>query len=145
MSTPILLSQAIKSFLEPLLADGVSVRPRVYEGYLPKLTSANADAEDFPYVIIRIHKGSTGADGNPVVVNLILGTKCEAEDGFKDVLMLFDRIQTALFKTRVLDRQFRLELPYEWELFEDQPYPEWIGKIKTTWILPTITEEVEGI
>ncbi|MGG1638226.1 hypothetical protein [Paenibacillus sp. NRS-1760] len=145
MSTPILLSGAIKRFIEGVLAENVSQQPQVFEFVLPQKTHQNMNAEDYPFVIVRVINGEDQEDQHKVTVNLIFGTKSEQEAGFQDVLNLMERVRVAFRKRRTLDNQFRVELPYKWTLFEDQPYPEWIGQAITTWTLPTISEEVEGI
>lgn len=144
MSTPIQLAAAIKQFIDGVLQDNASLQPRVYEGYLPQKLASNTES-DFPYVIVRLHKGEDGESGHPIIVNLIFGSESQDNDGYRDILNIMERVRLAFMKNRTLHGQFRLELPYKWELFEDQPYPEWIGKAVTTWTIPSLTEEVEGI
>ncbi|OBZ08049.1 hypothetical protein [Bacillus sp. FJAT-26390] len=149
MSTPILLSGAIKRFIEAVIADNVSQQPAVHEFYLPEKVLGNQNVPEFPYIIVRLHKGETQADGHKVIVNLYFGTKSEDAEAPKDVFNVMERVRLALLKNRTLERQFRLEVEqpnaYKWEFFEGQPSPEYIGQAITTWTIPTITEEVEGI
>ncbi|MDU5945827.1 MAG: hypothetical protein E6Z15_01970 [Paenibacillus macerans] len=142
MSTPILLSGAIKRFIEGVLADYVSEQVQVHEGYLPTKTAENIHTPDYPYVIVRLHTGDAQDSGHTVSVLLYFGTKSEDDEGFKDVLNVMEHVRIALLKQRVIENQFRMELPYTWELFEGQPQPEWVGMAKTKWTLPAVLEEV---
>lgn len=142
MSTPILLSGAIKKFIEGVLADYVPMQVQVYEGYLPSKTAENINTPDYPYVIVRLHTGDAQDNGHTVNVLLYFGTKSDDDEGFKDVLNVMEHVRIALLKQRVIEKQFRMELPYTWELFEGQPQPEWVGLAKTKWTLPAVREEV---
>jgi len=145
LSTPILLSGAIKRFIEGVLAENFSQRPTVYEFSLPEKSLTNQSIPEFPYVIVRPHKGDAMEEGHAISIILYFGTKSEEHEAPKDVFNVMERVRLAFLKKRTLEGQFRLELPYKWEFYEGQPVPEYIGQAITTWKLPTITEEVEGI
>jgi hypothetical protein len=149
ISTPILLSGAIKRFIECVISDNASQQPSVHEFYLPEKGLANQNIPEFPYIIVRLHKGETQSDAHKVIVNLLFGTKSEDPEAPKDVFNVMERVRLALLKNRTLENQFRLEIDssnaYKWEFFEGQPHPEYIGQAITTWMLPTITEEVNGL
>lgn len=127
------------------MSDNASQQPAVHEFYLPEKSLGNQNVPEFPYIIVRMHKGETQSDAHKVIVNLLFGTKSEDQEAPKDVLNVMERVRLAFLKNRTLEGQFRLELPYKWEFYEGQPVPEYIGQAITTWTLPTITEEVEGI
>ncbi|MDQ0114360.1 hypothetical protein [Paenibacillus harenae] len=143
--TPTLLSKAIKDFIEKLFSDAVTVKPSVYEGYLPKRTVENQDEPDYPFILVRMTKGKQTDDAHAVIVKLIVGVKAIDEAEFLNALNVMDRVRIAFSRQRVLASQFRLELPFEWELFEEQPHPEYLGQAIMNWTLPSVTEEVEGI
>lgn len=149
MATPILLSGAIKRFIEAEMMDNASQQPAVHEFYLPEKVLGNQNIPEFPYIIVRLHKGETQSDAHKIIVNLYFGTKSEDPEAPKDVFNMMERVRLALLKKRTLENQFRLEIEqpnaYKWEFFEGQPNPEYIGQAITTWMLATITEEVEGL
>lgn len=144
MSTPILLVEAICREVESALNDNVSQPDiTVHEGFLPEKTSNNLNSLDLPYVIVRPVEGEEEDDHRSVTVHLIFGTKADDPAGFKDVLNVMERVRLHFLKTRTIENQFRLEWPYKWKLYDDQPQPGWIGLAVTTWEFATNTEEVE--
>ncbi|MFH5187112.1 hypothetical protein ACHHV8_33520 [Paenibacillus sp. TAB 01] len=114
--------------------------PHVHAGYLPQQQSGSENVSDFPYIIVRILDGQD-QDESIVRIKLLFGIFSRDDNGFVDVLNLMEKVRQSLLKDRVVDNRYRLELPYKWKLFEDQPYPEWIGEADTTWMIPTILEE----
>ncbi|MGO4540372.1 hypothetical protein [Paenibacillus sp. 2TAB19] len=143
--TPTLLSKEIKDFIKKLFSDAATVKPAVYEGYLPKRTVENQDEPDYPFVLVRMTKGRQTEDAHAVIVKLIVGVKAADEAEFLNALNVMDRIRIAFSRQRVIAGQFRHELPLDWELFEEQPHPEYLGQVIMNWTLPSVTEEVEGI
>ena len=119
----------------------------VYAGWLPP--KKGSIGEEFPFVIVRpasgfMNDGSCGAS-----IEIIIGTYSKDYDGFKDAVNLLTRIKTALADVsgRLLNDRFQLEMPMEWELSEDQPYPSWTATLKTNWTwfpMSTVTENDNG-
>lgn len=143
ISTPILLIQAIKGFLEELVQDSVIPKPAVHLGYLPRQTKDNADKPEFPYILVR---PATGIDNDDckVTVHLIFGSEADDDQGFLDVFNQMERVRIALLEQQIIDRRFRLELPYKWEFPPEQPEPYTIGLVTTIWTLPTVLPK-EGL
>lgn len=142
--TVILVMRAIKSFLDAELAGDVSTVPAVHLGFLPTKTHENMNEKEFPFIIIRPLEGEV-TDSNRTQIRLLFGTESQDDDGFMDVLNLMERVRIALLKKRVIDHRYRLETPYKWKFYEEQPSPEWIGEATTQWTLPMVLEEVEGL
>lgn len=141
ISTPILLLQALREHLEALVSDNVKVQPKVHIGFLPPKNKDNENISDFPFIIIRPHTGKDLQDNSKVTVKFVFGTKSEDPEGFIDLFSLMEQVRIDLQRRRIIDRRYRLELPYDWEFYEEQPYPEWYGQAVTTWTLPAIQEE----
>ena len=94
-------------------------------------------------MIVRLVKGEDTQEGATLTVKIIVGTYSEdAQEGWRDVANIIQRIWQELFKKRVVAKKFRLEYPMNFEMPEEQPYPEWIGIMTTTWTLPHPIEEV---
>lgn len=121
--------------------------PRIVNGYLPP-KGVNTGG-DFPYVIVRPSTGRTGDDGmSTVEVKLLIGCYSEDYDGFEYALLVLDTIQHALLASPTLpDSPFRMELPIDWDMNDDQPWPEWVLEATTRWTVatPQTTEPVDNL
>lgn len=117
-------------------------QPQVIDGYLPpKRSTRNAENEevpDYPFIIIRPTDGRTPTnEASQVTVSLLIGCFSEDYDGYKACLLVLAAIRTALMAQPTLDQRFRMEMPFEWQQPEDQPYPEFMLQITTRWTVPT--------
>ncbi|MCM3141305.1 hypothetical protein [Brevibacillus sp. MER 51] len=146
--TPVLLMRSLKSFLEEVVANveltspkGVLTQPKVFLEALPQ-KAASSQEEDFPFVIIRAMGGEDQDGKASVSINLLVGTHSKDDDGFIDVLNIIEDVRQSLLKNRVVGGSFRLDLPLKWKLFDEQPYPGWIGEINTLWEIPRVEQEV---
>ncbi|HQA07578.1 MAG TPA: hypothetical protein PLM20_07575 [Syntrophomonadaceae bacterium] len=146
--TPLLLLEELKLFLECVVADykletnrGQAKAPQVVEGWLPPKEST--DVPDVPYVMPRLIEGEDNADESQVNIKILVGTYSEDIDGWKDAVNVILRIRQCLLINRTLGKKFRMELPLKWKLFEEQPYPIWIGEIITIWTVALPIEQVE--
>jgi len=135
----ILLLYALKSFAKHVFSDHMSGSPKVHLAFLPTKTAENREESEFPYIIIRPVKG----EGSKITIKLLFGRKSEDDDGFMDVLNDIGRFRTAIQKQPVLDRKFCFDEPFEWQFFENQPFPEWIAEVTTVWTVPEVLEEVQ--
>lgn len=140
--TPILLLQAIKEYIEVLVSDNAQTKPAIHIGFLPHRNKDNSGESEFPFVIVRPEAGNDQQDDSKVTVKLIFGVKAEDQQGFIDLFNLMEQVRIALLRQRIINRRYKMELPYKWEFFDEQPYPEWYGQATTIWILPAIQEEV---
>lgn len=141
------LAKALRKKLEEILAEFrmptdqpnfPDRAPKIINGYLPpKRTSADPD---FPFVIVRPKSGRTPDESSSrVAVNLIIGCYSEEFDGHEYALNVMTRIRTGLLEMThyTLDNRYRLEFPLSWELFDDQPYPQWQLEMTTEWTVAT--------
>lgn len=135
--TALLLVEDIRSFIEKLVQEyyletdgGTAKAPQVVAMELPH--KKESDVPDYPCVIIRPIKGQSSNGEKTIQINLIFGAFSEYGPGWQDVLTLSERADQALSAAGPFASRFTLE-KYEWELFEDQPKPEWIGQAVTTW------------
>ncbi len=146
--TPLLLLGELKSFLEGVVADylletnkGQAKAPQVVEGWLPPKEST--EVPDVPYVILRLLEGEDSAESAQVNIKILVGSYSEDTDGWKDAVNVILRIRERLLINRTLGKKFRLKQPLKWKLFEEQPYPIWIGEITTIWTVALPIEQVE--
>ncbi len=151
MITPVLLVDELKDFIETVIRNywletkkpDLNKPPQVVTGYLPPKDPTRAEP-DFPFLIIRLVEGTDAQEGATVTVKIIVGTYSEdAQNGWRDVANIVQRIWVELFRRRVIGGRFRVEYPMKFELPEEQPYPEWIGVMTTVWtVAQPIVEEV---
>lgn len=150
MITPVLLVDELKAFLEEVVANNWletkapdrNKPPQIVTGYLPPKDPVRADP-DFPFVIVRLAEGTDTQEGATVTVKIIVGTYSEdAQNGWRDVANIIQRIWTELFRKRVLAKKYRVEYPMKFEMPDEQPYPEWVGIMTTVWTVAQPLEEV---
>ncbi|WGV57791.1 hypothetical protein QIH01_20180 [Brevibacillus brevis] len=146
--TPVLLMRSLQTFLEQVVANveltspkSASARPQVFLEALPQ-RKADSQEEDYPFIIVRAAGGEDQADGSTFSITLLVGTHSKSDDGFIDVLNIIEDVRQALLKKRVVGQSFRMELPFKWKLYDEQPYPGWIGEMNTLWTIPQVKEEV---
>ncbi|GKS14786.1 hypothetical protein YDYSY3_57860 [Paenibacillus chitinolyticus] len=98
---------------------------------------------EFPYIIIQALDGEDLDRNGTAQIKFLLGTKSKDDDGYLDVIHLIETIRLDLLRTGIIGGRFEIQRPLQWTLFEEQPYPEWIGEIRTTWTTPAIIREVD--
>jgi hypothetical protein len=103
-------------------------------GYGPEDFEAN-----FPCIIVKFDEGTdkeeNTADATRIAVRILVGIYDESPDcqGYRDVMNIIETIRQDLLTSRYLERKYRLEMPFKWYLFEDQPWPVFFGQIETVW------------
>jgi len=130
-----LAAQLIDVRLEP--ADGSDPRtPDLVAGWLPPI---GAEGEPkIPLIIARAVSGQDADDGSAVTVQLYIETYSESEEGWRDVTNLVQRIRGALTSARTIG-PFCLSLPLTWQMSGDEPLPQWVAIMTTTWSVPRAT------
>jgi hypothetical protein len=113
--------------------------PEVIDGWLPP--KANAEAERYPFLIVRPKNGNDseqGADENArAVVDIIIGTYSDTDDGWFDVMHLIDAVRADLGAAPVLEgTAYEHVGPLTWTIHEEQPRPQWLGFVTTNWQIP---------
>lgn len=113
--------------------------PQVVSGYLPPKRSS--DTPDYPYIIVRPGEGTTSDDGNSIcTVKLLIGCFSEEYDGYKNCFLILNELKRAFMEQRTLEKHFRFELPFSWNMFDDQPWPEWVLEVESRWSVFTPQE-----
>lgn len=111
----------------------------VVPGWLPPKESAGA--EDFPFLIVRPRSGvdtEQAADQNATaVVDIVVGTYSDTDDGWLDVMILIDAIRADLgAEPAISGTAFEQVGPLTWEIPVEQYRPQWFGTVKTIWNVP---------
>ena len=95
--------------------------------------------ENFPCVIVKFDEGidkeENAPDATRINVRILIGAYDPSPDeqGYRDVMNTMETIRQALLIDRYLEHRYRLEMPFKWYLFEDQPWPVFFGQIETVW------------
>ena len=141
------LCRAIRTRSEEILKDliipadrGFPDRsPSIINGFLPpKRSKAESD---FPFVVVRPGEGNTNANRlTRATVKMLVGCYSEDFDGHEYALLVLARLRTGLMECPTLESRYRMELPFSWRLYDDQPYPNWELEITTEWSIATPLE-----
>lgn len=101
--------------------------------------SAEDFEENFPCIVVKFDEGTDKEenvqDPTRINVRILVGTYDSNPDcqGYRDVLNVLETIRQDLLTSRFLEKKYKLEMPFKWYLFEDQPWPVFFGQIETVW------------
>lgn len=155
--TPVSLMERIKLFLEEqttcMILGPNRLRPNVYLVDLPpraagdyeELTDIPATPTDsderWPFIIVTWGESEEDSTRESQV-GLVFGCHGPGADGCMDLLHLMETVRIALLRETYEGWPCRIERPLSMGLHEEQADPYWTGWMTTTWITPTIQEEV---
>ena len=150
--TPLFLLEALREVIyEKIKGMTIEERPvQVRTGFLPpKINKPDSDPDEentVPFVLVRLLEGEDTFDHAGVTVAIYVCTWSESEKGWRDAVNVMMAIRLLLEQYPTLDERYRLEYPFKWKMFEDQPWPEWFGAITTKWEFakPQSLEGLEG-
>jgi hypothetical protein len=130
-----IFSQYLPQPKGPTVTPGGQAEDEELEGvYGPKDFEAN-----FPCIIVKFDEGTdkeeNTSDATRIAVRILVGAYDESPDcqGYRDVMNILETIRQELLTARYLERKYKLEMPFKWYLFEDQPWPVFFGQIETVW------------
>ncbi|MDR1978560.1 MAG: hypothetical protein LBQ42_07485 [Synergistaceae bacterium] len=95
--------------------------------------------ENFPCAVVKFDeatdKEENTSDATRIHIRVLVGVYDENPDcqGYRDVMNILETIRQELLTTRYLERKYKLEMPFKWYLFEEQPWPVFFGQIETVW------------
>lgn len=131
------IAEAVKDFRLPVenpepIEDGDIRAPQIINGYLPPKRSEAKD--DFPFVLVRAEKGTIG-EVRKTTISIVVGCYTEKYDGHELCLSVMTRIGNALksMPNDILANKYVLSSDIEWEVPENQPYPQWELYMTTHW------------
>ncbi|MEF3312616.1 hypothetical protein PV433_27370 [Paenibacillus sp. GYB004] len=149
--TPYLLQDALVAEIKALFADTVFKNSlnelgelNVYPQFLPAKQSED-DAEHFPYAIVRVLSGGTEDEQEASTCKVLIFFGLYDDDpnyqGYKDILNMLRRLETHLYRKRIIDNRYRIEYPFDWSVYDEDAYPYYFGGAETTWTLPAVRQE----
>lgn len=114
--------------------------PKIVEYFFD--TKRKVDESDFPCVIVRPYSGKKDSQSD-MKINLICGVYSLENEGMMDLVALMDRVMESVMKNYDISPNFKFEKPLEWDISDDQPYPQWLGQITTTWNTPLTQQKFD--
>lgn len=107
----------------------------------PQGYSATDIESNFPCVIVKldevVDREEGVIDATRVNVRILVGIYDESPDcqGYRDVMNIIETIRQELLTlpNRVLNKRYRLEMPLNSYLFEEQTWPIYFGQIESVW------------
>lgn len=121
-------------------SDGVMRTVQVKDGYLK--VREEDDEENFPYVLIRLGKGSADHDEATVEVRFFAGVwDRDVDNGYISCLNILDRIRHDLQSTPFVASAYEVRPPFHWEMADRETYPVWFGMLSCTFIIGNLTNE----
>ncbi|GIO09667.1 hypothetical protein J31TS6_56950 [Brevibacillus reuszeri] len=137
------IEKIVKDYQLETKMKGLSKAPDVYTGYLGKrFTALPSAGPEVPWIIVRYLGDEDEADGCSGNVRIIVCTFSEDdENGWRDPLNVLTRLKQQLLAHPNIGGPFRIERPFETELPEEQPFPEWIAGMTFKVTLPQVFEE----
>lgn len=149
--TPLDMEDALRAWVETLVADlvleGENAEQRTvhcYGGQAPKRRRGEADPQ-LNYVIVRAIEGedgagSAGARESTVEAALYIGAHRAADDGYRDVHAIINKIRPAVLQEPVFGGRYRIELPLSWSVSDEDTYPQWYGAMVFRVVIPQPVE-----
>lgn len=140
---PVNLQTGLKNRLEEVLKevrlkspDDKEVRVNVYEQHVPQ-SESDDELSLYPYVLIKLVDGEVENETSPHVIKVlfVVGVFDESYDnqGYKDVVLILQKLIAALEKSPVIDKKFVMRYPLRWVVHEEDVYPFYFGGVETTW------------
>lgn len=120
--------------------------PSILETDIPvsnQQTLPDEKDERWPFIIIYWNDAEDNEEGYRAVhIDFAFGCEGRGADGYMDVLHLMESVRISFLRETYEGWSFRLERPLTMGFYDEQADPFWTGYMSTTWIVPTVEEEV---
>lgn len=119
---------------------GSYIAPKIATGYLPT-KKPKSDQEDIPCIIARFLGDETTDDGSIAKVKIIcIAYSQDDEQGWRDLLTIMNPLQTYFLAHRNIGDCYKIALPINRNIPEEQVPPEWAGTFRLSIEIPTVQE-----
>lgn len=127
-----------------------SPAPRKEENRPPHIFLMNTPersdlTSQIPYLMIQLLSGEDKQDSesreeeSKVKIRILIALyDDDGENGALQVLEIIERIRIMLLKGRLLDRQYMIQSPFDYEIYQDDTGVYYLGEINTVWSVPVI-------
>lgn len=123
------------------------VNPVVHVGWIPPKLPENLMPEDMikdipsiPCIVVGLDGGEDDGTDASMDIRLTFVTYNRGQikngkllpdfDGYKDVINLRTLAREELAKAAVIGKKTTVQQPFAWGMYEEQPYPHWVGWMK---------------
>ncbi len=155
-----IILEALQKFLQDNVAAGIKLRkptdgqsvyelvnPSVYVGWISPTLPKDLRPEDLlqsipetPCILISMDGGEDAGNSASMDIRLtfityggektIGGRTIPDLEGYKDINNLRTRAREELAKAAVIGQKTVVQQPFTWSMYEEQPYPHWMGWLK---------------
>ena len=140
----------VAAYLRPVLEQYNTEQPsgtlpvKVYAGFPPVRTSAS-ERESFVYALVLSAADNDDDDLSTATVEIGCSIyDSDPTDGWRALANVMEHIRQALLTHRTIAHgRNRLELPLKLEIIDEQPYPQWQGKLTATYTIGQPYEEID--
>lgn len=137
------LAEYLKECIQEYKAESKTGRipVEVYAGYPPVMTGA-AEMPSFVYALVTEWQDADAPNYSSAKVEIGFSIQDQNPvEGWKSLFNLMEHVRQALCKKRTLAGRNRLVFPVKGEITDDQPFPQWQGKITAGYTLGQPVEE----
>ena len=118
----------------------------VFPGFLPKAMTDKEKAAMDPCIVIRPVKFNDLDEESTVELQLLFCTYNRSMDnGFLELYYAMECCRQWLCQEPVINRKYRINMPMESGIPEEQPFPEWLGYIKVSYTIGRPVIPIEKI
>lgn len=145
--TPIEVMECIADYIREQVAEYSTQQKKglvpviVYAGY-PPIPDNATEKESFIYVLVT--SWTDKVDGDFSTAKVELGFSIyddDKKDGAYSLYNLLEHVRQAMLRKRLIDGRTSLVLPIKGEVVDNQPWPQWQGRIEATYTMGQPTEE----
>jgi hypothetical protein len=117
--------------------------------YKMRLPDEQSILDKVPYILLQVLASEDMQEEgqNPISyckIRIVIVTySADYSKGAIDVLNLTERIRIALLKQRTIGGKYKLDMPVERIIYNDDQAPYFDGELMTNWFLPPIQQEVD--
>lgn len=113
---------------------------KVYPGYTPIRDRAQEDGSFVYALATEVEDTMEGSKAHVEIGASIYDS--DTANGYRSLFNVLEHIRQALLVNRTIGGKHRLQLPMQTQVVEEQPYPQWQGKITCTYSLGQPQEEI---
>lgn len=146
--TPIGLMNELAKFLQDTLKDYSTQQTTgnlpilVYPGY-PPIPDTAVEKNSYLYVLV-VETNDEEDDSKMSTAKVEIGFSiydADQTDGWRTIYNVMEHVRQALLKKRFIAMKHRLELPLKGVVPDEQPFPQWYGKLIATYTIGQPQEE----
>lgn len=113
----------------------------VYAGY-PPIRTKPGQSPSFIYALVTSFQDEEGNKLSSAAVEIGFSiADDDPRDGWRSLTNIMEHVRQAMLKKRTIANKHRLELPIKGEIADNQPFPQWQGRITARYTIGQPVEE----